>query len=117
MREHLPSLLTHGVEIDARTLDAVGWTVSSFDDVVTLKQLGYEDAQSCECPLLRGWDFGKWGLGALGWWQLGRVEAVGSGSLGVRWWLEWGLREVIAGRAAWGEGPGRGARLLPSARI
>lgn len=46
VREHLPSLAIHGVDIDSRALDAIGWTLGSFDDAITLKQLGYEDAQS-----------------------------------------------------------------------
>ncbi|KAI8475440.1 MAG: Alpha/Beta hydrolase protein [Monoraphidium minutum] len=46
VREHLPSLASHGVDIDPRELGAIGWTVASFDDAVTLRQLGFPDAQS-----------------------------------------------------------------------
>lgn len=48
VRDHLPALASQGVEIDPRALAAIGWTVSSFDDAVTLQQLGFPDAQSCE---------------------------------------------------------------------
>jgi predicted alpha/beta-fold hydrolase len=48
VREHLPSLAAHGTQLDAAALDAVGWTVGSFDDAVTLKQLGYRDGDDCE---------------------------------------------------------------------
>jgi len=45
--------------VDARALDAVGWTVGDFDKAVTLRQLGYRDGADCELG-------GGWGGGLVG---------------------------------------------------
>ena len=46
--QHLPALAAAGVDVGPDPLGGTGWTVGAFDDAVTLRQLGYDDAPSCE---------------------------------------------------------------------
>lgn len=48
MTHHAPALASHGVRIDPAELARVGWTLGTFDDAVTLRQLGYQDGADCE---------------------------------------------------------------------
>eukprot|EP00878_Enallax_costatus_P043163 GHUV01050925.1.p1 GENE.GHUV01050925.1~~GHUV01050925.1.p1 ORF type:complete len:120 (-),score=9.74 GHUV01050925.1:104-463(-) len=40
VKEHLPSIQAEGMNVDTEAM-LQGWTVSSFDDAVTLRALGY----------------------------------------------------------------------------